>query len=243
MEMKVKNTINETYIKDDTVHIKLLGGNGEGYTAITDVDSYLKYELYKYRWRCNKKGYVYTSINNRTKYMHRIITENNTPIHTDHIKNTSNSFLDKLDNRSCNLRFATNQQNQQNARKRKDNTTGYKGVSIDNGAYKVQLRINKKKLYFGGFKTDKYEKSLIMSACIYDVVSEYVFGEYADHNKIREKDLLTDDELTIVLDTAFKFINKHKVNKYEKKQNTYDMIALDGVPGIESGITDYIEAV
>lgn len=37
---------------------------------------------------------------------------------------------DTLDNRRCNLRIATHQQNMQNYRTRKDNTSGYRGVSF-----------------------------------------------------------------------------------------------------------------
>ena len=39
---------------------------------------------------------------------------------------------------------------------RKDNSTGYKGVSLDkrNMTYKVQIQINKVKVFIGRFKTD-----------------------------------------------------------------------------------------
>jgi hypothetical protein len=228
MKKKVEHALNETYIKGNLVYIRLAGKNGTGYSAITDIKSYLKYELDKFKWSCTKLGYVYATINSRTTYMHRLITENTTRKHTDHIKNTNNSFLDKMDNRACNLRKASNQQNQQNARKRIDNTTGYKGVNFDKNIYKAQMRINKKKLYFGGFNVLKQKNALLMSACIYDVVSEYVFGEYADHNNIIENNLLTLDELKVVYDMANKYITKHNVSKFEVEQVVYDSIVLDG---------------
>ncbi len=40
-----------------------------------------------------------------------------------------------------------------NQRIRKDNKTGYKGLYIDKGVYRVQIRRNKKRYYFGSYKT------------------------------------------------------------------------------------------
>lgn len=40
-----------------------------------------------------------------------------------------------------------------NQRIRKDNKTGYKGIYLDKGVYKVQICRNKKKYYFGSYKT------------------------------------------------------------------------------------------
>lgn len=40
-----------------------------------------------------------------------------------------------------------------NQRIRKDNKTGYKGIYIDKGVYRVQIRRNKKRYYFGSYKT------------------------------------------------------------------------------------------
>lgn len=40
-----------------------------------------------------------------------------------------------------------------NQRIRKDNKTGYKGIYIDKGVYRVQIRRNKKRYYLGSYKT------------------------------------------------------------------------------------------
>ena len=56
----------------------------------------------------------------------------------DHIDN------DKLNNNISNLRWATNQENQRNAKLRKDNTSGTKGVTFDKSKnrWKAQIQID-----------------------------------------------------------------------------------------------------
>lgn len=49
---------------------------------------------------------------------------------------------DTLDNRKCNLRECTRTENNQNARKRKDNTSGYKGVQLHKKTKKWVARIS-----------------------------------------------------------------------------------------------------
>ena len=58
---------------------------------------------------------------------------------------------DITDNRLCNLRIANVFQNTQNARKRKDNSTGIKGINlrIRNNKYKLQCRIQNHKNRIG----------------------------------------------------------------------------------------------
>ena len=64
-----------------------------------------------------------------------------------------------LDNRICNLRIATNTQNQYNRGISKTNTTGYKGVfknkthSHRNKPYFATARINGNPFYLGSFRT------------------------------------------------------------------------------------------
>ncbi|ECJ2644834.1 Fis family transcriptional regulator [Salmonella enterica subsp. diarizonae] len=59
---------------------------------------------------------------------------------------------DRLDNRICNLRLATNAENCRNAGKRKDNTSGITGVSYTNGKWRVRVMVNKITLYLGNYK-------------------------------------------------------------------------------------------
>lgn len=76
----------------------------------------------------------------------RVLAENEVP---DHINGNG------LDNRRENLRVATKAQNHQNAQKRKDNTSGYKGVSLhkETGRYVAYINANSKRFYLGIFPT------------------------------------------------------------------------------------------
>ena len=82
------------------------------------------------------------------------ITDSN--IQVDHING------DTLDNRKKNLRFATNQQNAWNAKRKINNSTGYKGVRIHrirkkdrNIIYRAGIFINGKDNFLGLFLDKK----------------------------------------------------------------------------------------
>lgn len=52
-----------------------------------------------------------------------------------------------------NCRWADNETQCLNQRIRKDNKTGHKGIYYSEGVYRVQIRRNKKRYYFGSYKT------------------------------------------------------------------------------------------
>lgn len=54
---------------------------------------------------------------------------------------------------SDNCRWADNEAQCLNQRLRKDNKTGHKGIYYSEGVYRVQIRRNKKRYYFGSYKT------------------------------------------------------------------------------------------
>lgn len=60
---------------------------------------------------------------------------------------------DGLDNRRANLRAATFSENARNARLRKDNTTGFKGVKRVNRRWYAQIRLGAKRIHLGSFAT------------------------------------------------------------------------------------------
>lgn len=82
-------------------------------------------------------------------YMHREILRNSTRNHTDHING------DGLDNRKQNLRVAAPHENGRNSRNRRNNTSGYKGVSWSTKRQMWQARImcNYKEKFLGYFET------------------------------------------------------------------------------------------
>lgn len=89
-----------------------------------DLDDYEK--IKEYCWIVKSNKYV-ESRDEDGKFisMHRVILDN--PVaHVDHINHKTN------DNRKCNLRTVTREQNQANSKLRIDNTSGVKGVYFDN---------------------------------------------------------------------------------------------------------------
>jgi hypothetical protein len=87
---------------------------------------------------------------------------------------------DGLDNRRANLRIATRSQNNANQRRRKDNTSGYKGVVWHKRErrWQAQIQVEGKCLYLGGFDDPKD------AAQAYNVAAFTHFGEFARLNEI-----------------------------------------------------------
>ena len=101
----------------------------------------------------NGHGYLQIKIGKNNYQLHRLawifMTGINSPMQIDHINNN------RSDNRWCNLREATHNQNCQNSSLRYDNTSGYKGVGWHKGCKKWQARcfINGKRKHLGLFES------------------------------------------------------------------------------------------
>lgn len=105
----------------------------------------------------SKDGYTRISLNGKSYLAHRIIYamhNDNLPKQIDHINGN------RTDNRIENLRPATLNQNQHNAKLRKDNTSGVKGVTWNKTAKKwcVRLWVNGKMKAFGNYFDIDYAK-------------------------------------------------------------------------------------
>lgn len=110
-------------------------------------------------------------------FMHRLIMGVQDPkIFIDH-KNRNG-----LDNRRCNLRFATKSQNAQNQPKIITNTTGYKGVTKTvrsfGTRYRCRIVFNGNVVELGNFLSD------IEAAKAYNEAALKYFGEFAYLNEI-----------------------------------------------------------
>ena len=118
-----------------------------------------------------KNGYLQISVNKRLYLAHRLafaLHYGRWPTLTiDHIN------MIKTDNRICNLREATDSQNQINRTRNSDNTTGYKGVTKHRGKYVARASINNKQKYLGTFSTPE----LAHAAYSQDVIGRQ--GEFA----------------------------------------------------------------
>jgi hypothetical protein len=102
--------------------------------------------------RIMDKGYRRGSLAGRTTFAHRVVWKmayGSEPEHIDHING------DRADNRLINLRAVTRTQNNRNAKRRRDNTTGVTGVKWHkaNRKWVAVIKNNGKDKYLGSFLT------------------------------------------------------------------------------------------
>jgi hypothetical protein len=88
--------------------------------------------------------------------------------------------LDTLDNRRCNTRFCTHQQNQMNQPLQRNNTSGVTGVRFykARGKYTARVKICQKDIHLGYFLT--FEEAVQAR----NVGMECMFGEYGRYNDV-----------------------------------------------------------
>lgn len=103
----------------------------------------------------------------RTIILSRFIMNAPDGVMVDHVNG------DTLDNQKANLRLATCSQNQFNAKRRKDSTTGYKGVTFVRGRYMAQIQAKKVHHYLGSFDTPEE------AAEAYNRAAKELHGEFA----------------------------------------------------------------
>jgi hypothetical protein len=79
-----------------------------------------------------------------------------------------------LNNRRANLRLATNQQNCQNCKIHRDNTSGFRGVHLNkrSGKFQAYINIDGKKTHLGFFAT------AAEASAVYEARAREVFGEF-----------------------------------------------------------------
>ena len=139
----------------------------DNFVALVDDEDYEF--LSRFNWSAHYKGgkwYADLSIS-----MHRFILNlHKADGHVDHINGNT------LDNRRSNLRTVTRSQNQMNAKRREDNTSGYKGVSRHNNKWMARISINGKRFFLGHFDTP------IEAAKAYDTVAKEYCKEFAQLN-------------------------------------------------------------
>ena len=99
------------------------------------------------------RGYLIIGISGKYYLAHRIIWKIMTG--EDPAEFVDHANGDRLDNRWANLRAASNGQNIQNAKLRKDNASGAKGVCWEpsHKAWKAYITANKKQIKLGRFKS------------------------------------------------------------------------------------------
>ena len=121
-------------------------------SKIAKIDAEDYDSISKHKWHTHPLGYASTSIggrkNQKSLLMHRLIMDAQKGDIVDHING------DKLDNRKSNLRICNQSNNIGNSRIRKDNTTGYKGVTRSafvDGNYVSRIYYKGKHIHLGVF--------------------------------------------------------------------------------------------
>lgn len=139
-----------------------------GLFAIVDDDDYD--DLSRYKWQADPSVDTHYAVRHATVVigeprikirMHRVITCAPDGMEVDHINH------DGLDNRRCNLRVVTKQENQRNRVIGPNNKSGYKGVHKVKHGTKTgrQWRAQVGKIFLGDFATpeeahEMYERSI-----------------------------------------------------------------------------------
>lgn len=151
----------------------------QGKFAIVDAKNYEW--LNQWKWRCEKHGRTFRAVrtayppettNKKTVLMHRQIMKGKPGQEIDH------SNGNDLDNRIDNLRFCNRNQNCGNARKQRNCSSQYKGVSWckRTGKWLAQITYNYKNHNLGYFDNESE------AAKVYDTKALELFGEFAYTN-------------------------------------------------------------
>lgn len=149
------------------------------FATVDDAD----YEwLNQWKWYANG-GYAFRTAggrkNKKNIAMHRLICDAPSDSLVDHISGNT------LDNRRCNLRLATTQQNTYNTKKRESVSSVFKGVSFQYNRWTSYIGFNGKFIYLGRFLTQRE------AARAYNEAAINHFGEYA---KLNDLNILSDND-------------------------------------------------
>lgn len=144
--------------------------NDRGFALIDDCDKDL---VRDFRWRVHLNrgvpSYAKTHQNGKTISMHRFLMGPGPGLQVDHINR--NGF----DNRRCNMRLCTKDENGRNSRSHSDALSQYKGVTRTRSSiYPWEAVVRGKHL--GRFRTE------IEAARAYDDAARHEYGDYASLN-------------------------------------------------------------
>ena len=151
--------------------IELSGKKSRGHFTIVDDEDLSLVSMTT--WNYHPQGYAVRS----GKRLHRVIMNAPDGIGVDHING------DRLDNRKCNLRLATQTQNNRNSRPQKT-TSEYKGVRIDGVGmdgkirWRASIATSGKVIQLGTFTSE------VDAALAYNAAARHFFGEFAWLNKV-----------------------------------------------------------
>jgi len=164
--------LNEILIIGNIAEIVLYDVEGKE-KARTIIDAEDIEKIKNYKWHITEKGYVKTNTNKGLIGIQHIIMN----IRPKREKLVDHKDQNKLNNRKSNYRFCTHMQNVWNTEKRKNNTSGFKGVQKSGKMWIARIRVNNKRIHLGTFK-DK-----ISAALAYNTGAIKYHKEFACLNK------------------------------------------------------------
>lgn len=141
----LKHKANRIYLIND-VGICLIAKGGYFWFDCEDVELVEKYEWYEH------KGYARIRRDNKFIWFHRAVLGVTDAMFIDHING------DRHDNRKCNLRICTHQQNMCH----KSNIKGYSCLA--NGTYRAQIMLNGKTIPLGVYATEEEAHAAYLGA-------------------------------------------------------------------------------
>ena len=122
-------------------------------------------------------GKSYYVIDNKGKSLHDYLFEHRQGYEIDHIS------LNTFDNRRCNIRYCTHQQNQMNRSLQKNNTSGVCGVSFykPRKKYRARIKIYQKDIHLGYYDIfdDAVKARNMGMLCMFGA-----YGRYTDRGEI-----------------------------------------------------------
>lgn len=128
----------------------------QGKVALVDDQDYE--ELAKHNWFAHRRDYLfYATRNGRIDGKRKMISMHRVILNADENQDVDHRDRNGLNNTRKNLRLATCSQNQGNARRRADNTSGFKGVQIHpqrkSIMWHARISLNGKRRSLGCFNT------------------------------------------------------------------------------------------
>ena len=167
-EVRYRNKRHNTYILCGDYY-KVLDEKGrEFFVNASDYNL-----ISPYYWSINAAGYVATKRKDYKILLHKLIMGDEDNVLTiDHISGQKN------DNRRCNLRIVTSQQNAFNSRMKNTNTSGAVGVgwSDERNKWESRICINGSTIHLGRY--EKFEDAVAAR----NAAEEKYFGEYSYDN-------------------------------------------------------------
>lgn len=139
-----------------------------GMVALLDDDYPTEADIFHWTAKPGRRTWYATAsyAKNKSLYLHDMILPPRPGLMRDHRNGNG------LDCRRENLRYVTPAQNQQNAPRRADNNSGYRGVHKQKNGWVAQIRVNGRRIYLGHFKTAEE------AAAAYGEASRLHHGEY-----------------------------------------------------------------